>query len=120
MLPPSPGPTGALKDLAAFFRRDDTSKRFWPKQVLIALVSLAIPMIWVALFLADGKVAPPKPPEIIYIRNLPANVSTAELKKMQAVDQADYDRRKAIQEAKKAERRRQFKELKKTLDGYGL
>jgi hypothetical protein len=115
MLPPSAGPSGAFKDLVDFLRQDNNPKRF-----LIAAISLAIPMIWVALFLADGKVAPPKPPEIIYIRNLPANVSAAELKKMQAVDQADYERRKAIQEAKKAERRRKFKELKETLDGYGL
>ncbi len=115
ILPPPSSPNGAIKDLIAFFRQDDNPRRF-----LIAAVALAIPLFWVVLFLLDAKVVPPKPPEIIYIRNLPANISTAELKKMQNEDQADYDRRKAIQEATKAERRRKFKELNDKLKGYGF
>jgi hypothetical protein len=108
-------PTGAFSDLAAFFR-NNAGNRSLP----IALASIAITAFWVLLVLDRKVEVPPKPPKITYIRNLPANVSDTELRKIQTEYQADYDRRKAIADAANAERRRKFKEINDTLKGYGF
>jgi hypothetical protein len=108
-------PTGTFSDLVAFFRNSTGSR-----SLIIALVSLAIPAIWILMMLDTRVEVAPKPPRITYIRNLPANVSDAELRKIQIEYQADYDRRKAVADAANAERRRKFKEINDTLKGYGF
>jgi hypothetical protein len=114
ILPRPSSPKVALRDLMTFFR---TRKRH---QFGFALLSIIIPVFFIALFYLDEVPMEYRPPKIVYVQKLDPNRSDAQIIAQQKIDAkqraADEAERQKILEAN----RKPFKELDKKLDQWGL
>lgn len=107
-------PIAALRDLKSFL----TSRT--QHQLGFAVLSIAIPLFFVALFYLDQVPMEYRPPKIIYVQKLDPNRTDAQIIAQQKIDAkkraADEAERQKILEAN----RRPFKEMDKKLDEWGL
>lgn len=113
-LPRPSNPKVALRDLITFFR---TRTRH---QFGFALLSLTIPLFFMALFYVDQVPMEYRPPRIVYVQKLDPNRSEAEIIAQQKIDA----KKRAAEEAERQKileaNRRPFKEMDKKLDEWGL
>lgn len=105
------------------FPRPSTPRAFWSDlraflgvrgrhQVLIAIVSVLIPVAIVAGFYVDSRIEEP-PLGVIYVESWPADRTDAEIVAQQKIDQA---KRNAAAEAK----RQEFQRADEALERIGL
>lgn len=102
VLPPASNPRAALSDLFGFLRQRSR------EQVIGALLAILSTIIVVILFLVDPQINTAPPEQIVYVEDYKPGRTDAEIKADQVKDQKARD-------ALKAERKRQFQKLEKTL-----
>ena len=102
VLPPTSSPRAALGDLFGFLRQRSR------EQVIGALLAILSTIIIIILFLVDPQINTAPPEQIVYVENFKPGRTDADIKADQVKDQK-------LRDALKAERKRQFKQLEKTL-----
>jgi hypothetical protein len=101
ILPRPASPRALIADLRTFLA---TRQRH---QLLIGLISLAMPAVIIAGFYQDSKTEPPKP-QMYFLPSWPANRTDAEIVALQKIDQVKKE--KAL-----AEKRASYQRLAKKL-----
>ncbi len=104
----------AWRDLIAYLRSRQRHK------IGLALLSICIPLFFIALFYIDQVPMEYRPPKIIYVEKLDPKRSDADIIAQQKIDKQKRDAEEAERQRILEENRRPFKELDKKLDDWGL
>ena len=107
-------PVAAFADLAAFLR---ARKRH---EFLFALLAMAVPGFFIAMFVLSAKEAPYKNPDIIFIEDYSGGRTDAQIRAKQKIDSAKAKAQKAIEDAEEAKRQQFFKDIGNGMDAVGL
>ena len=107
-------PVAALADLAAFLR---ARKRH---EFLFALLAMAVPGFFIAMFVLSAKEAPYKNPDIVFVLDYKTGRTDAEIIAQQKIDSAKAKIEKAKEAADDAKRQKFFKDISNNMDAVGL
>ena len=113
VFPRPASPRALIQDLRLFLA---TRQRH---QLLIAMLSVAIPGLIVAGFYHDAQVEPPKP-EMYFIPSWPATRSDAEIIAQQKIDAVIKARRLEAEARERAQNQAAFKKIQDRLDAWGV